>query len=124
MKCMCGAQVDVLPAVTRGAKPLPARVVWAGGIDPHECPPSPRKVPNERDFCVCGTLTWGGLCDDCKPQPVKQAPERVSLIRLSDDELAQRIERGGEGTSAAKAEAKRRIQDHERDERERKRRAL
>ena len=29
------------------------------------------RIPNEGDFCVaCGTLTWGGVCDECKTKPV------------------------------------------------------
>ena len=37
----------------------------------HECPPVPRKVPNERDFCVCGAITWGGLCEACQKRSVR-----------------------------------------------------
>lgn len=44
----------------------------------HECPPAARKVPNEGDFCVCGTLTWNALCDDCKGLPVSKAVKKAN----------------------------------------------
>lgn len=43
----------------------------------HECPPVPRKVPNERDFCICGAITWGGLCSDCNGKPVAEVVQEA-----------------------------------------------
>lgn len=60
----------------------------------HECPPAPRKVPNEKDFCICGTLTWSGLCDDCKGRPVSQVVQQANQ-RDTGRIRAVRANRGG-----------------------------
>lgn len=104
------------------------RVYTADGYPyPHACPPAPRRVPNEHDFCACGALTWDKPCEDCTP-PAQAVPRQIGLARLTDDELAQRITHAMRGPAEAyerlRAEATRRIKLAERAERERKRRAL